>query len=309
MIIFEDKVNKALDSIILAWWNTSLSPPIGRQVSEEKLIVAKELFKTLISDLQVDCLALGEVSPTTLHEFMEIIGPDYELFDGTTECELNFNTGIIYRKSKLRLINNSCIETTLCGLSFKVATRLDFMVENIPIHLFVSHWSSRRYRQQGAPERNKFGSDLRGAIDELNSDYGGKPAYSILMGDYNDEPFDHPLAGQLRAVRNRVRIRRNPLLLYNPFWRHLGEAQPYVPGKSDESYVGTNYYGPDTHTQWRTFDQIIFSAPFICDGEWQLNEEYTQILQCEPFTTVFLKDKSFDHFPVMSVIERRILNG
>jgi hypothetical protein len=66
----------------------------------------------------------------------------------------------------------------------------------------------------------------------------------------------------------------------------------------------------DFDTKWRTFDQIIFSSAFLEQSEWQLNENYTQILQFQPFNDFVSKaNEIFAHLPVIGVIEREGTNG
>jgi len=63
-------------------------------------------------------------------------------------------------------------------------------------------------------------------------------------------------------------------------------------------------------TNWRTFDQIIFSSTFLGQCEWELNETYTQIIPLEPFDVLVGKaTEIFDHLPVMSVVEREARDG
>ena len=94
-----------------------------------------------------------------------------------------------------------------------------------------------------------------------------------------------------------------------PTWRKIGEVFPHVPGSPCKGYSGSCFYSSGHHTHWRTFDQIIFSAAFLGQGEWQLKEDYTDILQIEPFDTFVCSTKHiFDHFPIFSVIEREEKN-
>ena len=66
---------------------------------------------------------------------------DYDLHDGTLKTgKLQFDTGVIYRKSTFQLIDFSSLVASRGKRSLKVANRLDFLHPNTGrlFHLFVS---------------------------------------------------------------------------------------------------------------------------------------------------------------------------
>jgi hypothetical protein len=291
-----------------AWWNTSLSPLGKQRANKEQQTRAVEVISYLIAGLGIDCLALGEVVLEDVNNLMtQAKLDDYQFFNGTLKAgRLQFDTGILYRKNAFSLINDTSLISFRGSHNFKVAHRIDFMVPETdkPFHIFVSHWPSRLWCERHSADRDVLGIRLRDAIEELNNSYGGI-AHAILLGDFNDEPFDRSLSEQLLATRDRRLAHKNPTLLYNPFWRCLGEALPQIPGSSPISYSGSYFHKSGRETQWRTFDQIIFSSTFLGHSEWHLNEKYTRILYLEPFDKVVSnRYEIFDHFPVISVIEK-----
>jgi len=299
--------------IIFSWWNTSLSPVGRRRSTDDQRAIAFDVIKYLTSQVGVDCLGLGEVTIEDVEEMIKAAELDgYEFVDGTLKTgRLQFDTGLLYRKDKLKLTDSTSLVSARGSRSFKVANRIDFIVPNTErfFHVFVSHWPSRIWCKENSADRHLLGVRLRDAVEELNKLYDS-PAHIILLGDFNDEPFDPSLSEQLLAGRDRNLIKKNPMLLYNPFWRRLGEAVPQVPGIPCRSYSGSCFHKSGKETNWRTFDQIIFSSTFLGSSEWHLNEKYTHILQLHPFDTVITKSyEIFDHFPVISVIEREETNG
>lgn len=295
------------------WWNTSLSPLGNHRSATEQRDVAQTVILYLTNYLNVDCLGLGEVTAEDIDDLMTRRDfTNYEFYDGTQKSgRLKFDTGVLYRKGKLQLIDSKSLTSTRGSRSLKIANRLDFLVPEAkePFHVFVSHWPSRLWCEKNNADRQFLGIRLRDAIEELHQLNGGPP-HAILLGDFNDEPFDTSLSEQLLATRDRRLVRKNPRLLYNPFWRCLGEPIPHIPGTKCLSYSGTCFHAKGTDTKWRTFDQIIFSSVFLGGSEWQLNENYTKILQFPPFDEFFSKKNViFDHFPVISVIEREGTNG
>jgi hypothetical protein len=128
------------------------------------------------------------------------------------------------------------------------------------------------------------------------------------MGDYNDEPFDASMDGHLLASRDRRLVQNdNDHLLYNPFWRLLGERDPHMSHALSPRFPGTCYYDKGDTTHWRTFDQIMVSAACLMGKPWNLIEEFSQIIDIQPLNLLLPNKKSiFDHFPVMSIIEREL---
>jgi hypothetical protein len=299
--------------ISFSWWNTSLSPLGKRRATDKQKAIAVEVIKYLTSQVGVDCLGLGEVTVEDVEEMIKVADLEgYEFVDGTLKTgHLQFDTGLLYRKEKLCLTNSMSLITSRGSRSLKLASRNDFSVPYAEklFNVFVSHWPSRQWCERNGADRHLLGVRLRDAVEKLNNFYGS-PAYIIILGDFNDEPFDSSLCDQLLAGRDRNLIQKKSALLYNPFWRRLGEAMPQVPGIPSQGYSGSCFHKSGIETQWRTFDQIIFSSAFLGSSEWYLNEKYTNILQLHPFDTVVSKSNEiFDHFPVIGVIEREETNG
>ena len=258
-------------------------------------------------------MALGEVTTEDIQDLMESANlQDFDFFDGTfKEGRLRFDTALLYRKRMFQILDAKSIITHKGPRSMKVANRIDFLVSETerPFHVFVAHWPSRLHCPKNGSDRNLLGIRLKDSVEELFESNDG-PVHTIILGDFNDEPFDASLSEYLLATRDRKLVRKDSRFLYNPFWRLLGEAVPHVPGVERRSYSGSYFHKSGTDTQWRTFDQIIFSSAFLGPSDWQLNEKFTKILQFHPFDQLVCKSNEiFDHFPVISVIEREEKHG
>ncbi len=298
-------------SIVIAWWNTSLSPMGKSQANERERQIAAQIVNLLIDSVGVDCLAVGEVTRDDL-EYLVNSCPvaDITIFDGTHKAgRLQFDIGIIFNKRRLNVMSSQEIIDSHGGHSLKVAHRIDFntLETNGLLHLFVLHWPSRIWCRENGAMRDVLGIRLHDYVNDLKRTYINKPQI-IIIGDFNDEPFDQPLAGHLLASRDRTLVSKGDVLFYNPFWRHLGETSPYLPGVASQSIGGTYYYHKSNEeTRWRTFDQIIFSSSFLGGNQWHLNEAYTTIFQHHSFNELVLNPKEiFDHLPIVSVIQKRL---
>lgn len=135
--------------------------------------------------------------------------------------------------------------------SYKAGWRnpLRHRATGVDVAIYVAHWRSRL--NDGALARERCGVELgRSAAREKCS--------VLLMGDFNDEPFDKALES-LNTSRDIHLVRENQRLLFNPFWRHLGHED------RNAARCGTYFHRNGETTRWRTFDQIIISADFLRD--------------------------------------------
>jgi len=236
----------------------------------------------------------------------EIQSRNYTSFDGTLKSgRIQFDTGAIFNEAKIRLRTNETLIDTYATRQLKVANQFEMQIFNdsIPIHIFVSHWPSP-LTPESEELRIKSAGFLKGVIHNLTSSgkLGDRNTRVVLMGDFNEEPFQKSLEKSLLATRDRQLAFRRHSYLYNPFWRHIGEILPYHLrcSKSGRSNVAGTCYVPSLlSTNWKTVDQIIFSSAFIGHSDWHLNERLTRIV-----SIAGLKIRMLDHLPVIATIER-----
>jgi len=296
----------------IAWWNTSLAP-LGKYRADEKdKKIASQIISFMANDLRIDCLAVGEVTTDYLHYIADSSSlKDYQIFDGTLkEGRLLFDTGLIYNKHRLEILDSSNITSSYGKQTLKIAQRIDFSISETHelLHIYVIHWPSRLWCAENSAKRAILGVRLRDSIEDLKKRYSSShPPQIILLGDFNDEPFNDSLAGYLLATRDRTLAKQSDRFLYNPFWRHLGETLPHSHGFHSDSICGTCFHRTGEETKWRTFDQIIFSSSFLSDDRWHIEEKYTKILHYPPFDDLLRSEsRIFDHRPVLSFIQRRV---
>lgn len=287
-----------------AWWNTALSPSGKPRANDEQKSFALALVNKLLADFEIDFIALGEVCGEDVRFFRQGLIDGFSIQTGNVDSsEIAFHTCFIWREHKI--IGADVTNRVLLKgkRNFRLAQRVELAIADIDdrIYLFISHWPSRRYYSQNHPIRHELGVRLRDAVNEALN----KTQYIVLMGDYNDEPFDLSLSEQLQATRDKGFAQRKRQLLYNPFWRHM--VQPLNIEKISEATAaaGSYYHKQGDITRWRTFDQMIFSAAFLGDAEWRSNETLTGIIDIPEYSALVMKAKEiFDHMPIMGTIER-----
>jgi hypothetical protein len=278
-------------------------------LGDEAREIAPRIVRYLINDLQIDCLGLGEVTGDDLHLLKEQCNSaSMSIVDGTDKKgKAQFDTGVLYNKSRLCLLDKpASIFNLYKGGTLKVANHARFGLPNspTPLHLYVSHWPSRLRSEEGQQSRRTLGSLLKGDLDSVRLSETN-PAI-VLMGDYNDEPFNESLSDGLLATRERSVARHRSEFVYNPFWRHMGEFHPHSAGENRDGFCGTCHHSKNVDAPWKVFDQMFFSGFFLGSGDWHLNEERTSILRLpdELADEVRKTDGLFDHYPVISVIEQ-----
>jgi hypothetical protein len=219
---------------------------------------------------------------------------------------LKSDTGVIYDSAVVTLESYLTLSDTYFGYSIKTGEQMNFRVlaTGDPLFFIASHWPSKRTYADGAPEKGEIGTALRARISTIRADCPG--AFVILAGDYNDDPFAESLVQHLGATRDRVTARRNPDVLYNPFWRKLGESHDDENQSDEVRFCGTHYYRSGRLNRWHTFDQIIFSSAFLNDKGMRLVEELCGIVATrELWTKVLQSGVVFDHLPVFATVELR----
>lgn len=168
------------------------------------------------------------------------------------------------------------------------------------ISLFLVHWPSRTMEEQSV-DRMQHGFTIRRLVDTQIE--GTEPAFVIVCGDFNDDPCDPSMTNAMLATRDRVLASSRPRLLYNPFWRHLGEHSPF--DRPVTSAAGTCYWKKGKYTKWHTFDQMIFTSSFLRNTQWRLVESMTEIWNRPPLARADggIID-GFDHFPIISAVQQ-----
>lgn len=130
----------------------------------------------------------------------------------------------------------------------------------------------------------------------------------VLLGDFNDEPFDEGVERYIRASRDHELVRERTSLFYNPFWRHLSAGQD---GPVGDAAFGTYFHRNAEFSRWRTFDQMIVSSSLLTGGSgWMLDEKRTHVLRMPALAMAIASKASvLDHFPIIGHLERVSIHG
>lgn len=290
-------------NISFGWWNVGLKPPFAGAKEPERHSALRPWFLYCHLDeiLSLDLIAFGEVSDEfvkTLAELFRSSGLEAISITGK-EGRIIFDIAVFYKSSKLEYIEHSNIVRPHYSGNLRIAVKIKFKIieSNEIIYFYISHWPSRLNRPEVG--RDELGYSLRADIDTIFAT-DGYDAKIILMGDYNDEPFDKSIFDKLTATRDRRMVLDKPYILYNPFWRVLGSVEPYQKSEAGTASYGTYFYKASQHvTKWFTFDQIIVSSAFMGHTLWHLDETNTGVFSYKKTDTLNQEFfKNFDHLPI-----------
>ncbi|WP_231652436.1 endonuclease/exonuclease/phosphatase family protein [Pseudomonas californiensis] len=295
------------NKIVFAWWNTSLAPSGKSRSTAEQRMIACRVIINLINQAGADFIALGEMSQD---DFDFIAGecdhPSYSFHSGITRAgKSSFDICYICNELKITVLSEKDVISLKGNSTLKIAKRVDLGVleDGSIFHILVSHWPSRLWCEQHDARRHIFGLRLRDTFDSMCVEDEPTP-YVIMLGDYNDEPFDESLSEQVMGSRDVDLVRRKKHLLYNPFWRYLCKQTVGHHGS------GSYFYKGGAVTKWHTFDQLMFSQAFLTSDNWVYNHDCDLILEI-PELVELVKNPNFifDHLPVYGIVEKVIQNG
>lgn len=300
--------------IRIAWWNTGLSPiRAPERAGPAHFQAAAQVLRHLIEVAGADVIVLGEMAEPSidgLRDACEIARADYTWLKAFHPAgRSRFSQCVLSRTGRLTvafdrpIIQDEGHATRKVGLAFLVRLHDG----NQPLHLIASHWPSRLFMDRHDVERTHLAAFLRRWIDDQILKYTPN-ANVVLVGDFNDEPFDEGMERYLHASRDRDRVKRNRRLFYNPFWRHVNA---FPPGAAEErsSDPGTYFHAAGRFSHWRTFDQLIVSSSVLCGrAGWRLNEANTRVAPlpvAKSAGDVAVPHPFFDHLPIVGHLERQ----
>ena len=283
----------------VGWWNTGLIAPGRRSAKKSKDDLRRwNLTRDIVRDLllQADILILSEIDGETLFSLCP------EGFESLPAIEsITSGLGVIFDPGRVDISHQSRTSFKTRGRELRILELTLRHVEvDVSIQILGVHFPSHLHEDQ-EELRRLFASDLSDEIQRRRQ--GLDDAYVVVIGDFNDEPFSYAMHHKLRGVRERRLVHCDPdrQLLYNPFWRKLGEHRPALRGASSFSPAGTHFYGKNVPNGqcWYTYDQILVTGAFLEGAGWSLNEEHTNIVYPESLFSQTSLKYGVDHLPIM----------
>jgi exonuclease III len=214
-----------------------------------------------------------------------------------------------------------------CGERFKVLVRFDpELMQRLPLPvssnrfdiwhltlplqvdviLSVVHGLDKRNYSES--RQGLFLQQVTSALEYVESQIGH--TRSIVLGDFNANPFESPVAGALgmNAVMSRAIARSDPRRLegrnypyfYNPMWNVYGDERR---GSAPATYY---YRGSDTlELCWHMLDQVLIRPALLSRFESSSIEIVTTVCGTELTGTSGIPDRTrfSDHLPVVFALD------
>lgn len=300
-----------LYNLKMAWWNTALTPAAKSSKSKantETYTIICEHIKKLIIDLSCDLIAICEVCTEDIayiNSYLDSNLTNIKVLDLTYSIgRTRFDTAVIYNSAKINLKYKRNLSKILTGNTIKAAQLIEVinLDDKKRIQLFLCHWPSRL--NGDGEKRRKAAADVvyLSALELMSENED-----VILMGDFNDNPYDESILNNLNATRCHDAVRKYPSeYFYNPFWRTVVSDKKYNHLSDKNIFRSGSYkYKQFQGTVWHSYDQIMFSGSFLGSGSWHLNEQSTKVIDEIGFMNDFDNSKNLiDHLPIMCEITK-----
>ncbi|MBC8072422.1 MAG: endonuclease/exonuclease/phosphatase family protein [Deltaproteobacteria bacterium] len=247
----------------LVFWNCAVAPTRGRgrRSPEDAAAVIDSAFRSGSS-----IVALCEVDESAMRAMAtRVSGPLGTVTMAEQVGRSRWDLGVFYRADRLTCRSHGATIVRDGGTVVRGARSLWVRTTGgSEFLLYLLHWRSRlrgeqRHRLESAVAvRRNIESDLS----------NGYPV--VVMGDFNDEPFDASLT-VLRASRDPRRVLLSPAQwLYNPSW-HLAAPRAATPWED----FGTLVRRSGSSSSRYLFDQALTSAHFLDEERGQAPEVRT----------------------------------
>lgn len=238
----------------IAWWNTSLHPPVlggVKRVHTTESDVIDEVKRLM---RKYGIIVLGEFRDMQLGVDMAAMQSGWQYYDlCCCKNRRHFNTGLLAKKSIVEPLKDDSVEAITkvseddAVRKYRVGQRV--MIEIMPIRavlgLYIAHWGM--FTENNSIDRKCDAASRLLSRMALSKDCDLK----LCMGDFNVEPYMKPMVYNLRGSRSREFVRRHGGL-YNPFWRYLNESCGTLRFEEKETIL---YDRP-------LFDQILVGRDF-----------------------------------------------
>lgn len=237
----------------LLFWNCCVAPVRGegKRAPKDVAKVIDEAFHDgveLVALCEVDELAMKAIRKETRTRYVQ----KYELTEPVGQTR--WDMGILYRSSlscvkRMPALGRDEGQTIRGGHSVYVSSKIN----DDEFRLYLVHWPSRIYGNSHK-KRSRASRTLQDRVRQNLRE--GTPV--VVLGDFNDEPFDQSLT-ELKTSRDPRRVLERPKSwLYNPSW-HLAAPSRSDPWASFGSY---SYARGETSTRY-LYDQALTSAHFL----------------------------------------------
>lgn len=217
------------------------------------------IYKTLLSLSEGNPLAIlgmceveNTFVTTMLFQETPLKRHNYRVIHYEGDDRRGIDVAMAYSIDKLQLISSEVIKIrNPDNKNFKTRDILYakfYDRKSDTLHCFVNHWPSRYGGEMETIHlRNLAAATLKNKVDSLNL-ISDNDAKIIIMGDFNDTPFDNSMLNVLQAKPSSTSNKNDCLINLFDDGDKLG-----FPGTLKHQY------------HWQIFDQILISNSLVCN--------------------------------------------
>ncbi|MDP3238688.1 MAG: hypothetical protein Q8N26_38215 [Myxococcales bacterium] len=199
----------------LGWWNTKIAPPPRSEASDASLAASTTIF--LLIDEGCSLIGLSEISPAGLAELEGSLRRGAHGAWRSLHCEQR-NLGLLFDsshwspRSEASRIVQSANRHVHAGWVISCRT----IDSGALLRLVLLHWRTDLFN--GAIAREDCGRHLQAVLKEAPD------TPTVLLGDFNCEPFDEVVTRHLGATRDVRMVAAGRAAFFNPFWHATGSS-------------------------------------------------------------------------------------
>lgn len=257
----------------------------GTERYNKKLIDLDKVIAALNNGRAPDILGLSEIeNKTVLNDLIKqgsFLHSDFGIVHQESEDFRGIDCALLYNKTKMQLLSSKFLRPTFPNEK-ELYTSRDVVYASLKlknkevIHILVNHWPSRYGgKEKSEPRRLRVANMVKSEIEKIYIE--NKDAKILLMGDFNDEPFDKSCKDIIGACSNKK------ALTENQFFSLFGERA------EDESFGTYNYRG-----NWNVLDQFIVSEDFLnAKSGYKVSVENAKVLK-EDWMLYY--DKKYEYY-------------
>lgn len=210
----------------------------------------------------------------------------YSIAHVESKDERGIDVALLYKPSVFSVTNVEAITVDLSAFNDKTRDilRVDGTLSGTPVSVYVNHWPSRSEgMKESEPKRIRAATTLY-----ENATQNSRPA--IIIGDFNDEPYN-------RSIQNRLFADDRTDLDAFPFYNCM------FPLEMKHDTMGTYCYRGD----WNMLDQVILSDTLLSHPDLKYVKESASIYN--PGKIRQHTDNEYDGYPNRTFGGRKYLGG
>ncbi|MBM4174656.1 MAG: endonuclease/exonuclease/phosphatase family protein [Ignavibacteria bacterium] len=168
---------------------------------DKKLSNLSKIIRSMNEGQGPDILGVCEIENRSVIELMAsryLRDLEFEIIHFDSPDSRGIDVALLYKKDRIEFIDATAINVPIEGMTRDILYS-KLKIDSEFFHFFVNHWPSRRGGEiESEPRRIKAATILRKNVDEVLSK--DQTANIIIMGDFNDMPYNNSILVSLLAV-------------------------------------------------------------------------------------------------------------